>query len=244
MCTVSFVPKSNGFYLAMNRDEKRTRLTALPPAITDIDNHRAVFPHEPSGGTWIAANDAGVCLALINWHRIERKPRRSALSRGRVVKALAGKSSTEEIAAGLAGLPLKQLRPFRLITIVPSDKSLTEWRWNLEWLSARQHPWEARHWFSSGLDEMKAELERSRVCESAHKQKSPGSLAWLRRLHRSHSPKQGPFSICMHRSDAATVSYTELAVSEKRVVMRYKNAAACSKRATTTKMLPLLQPGR
>ena len=131
MCTVSFVPKSNGFYLAMNRDEKRTRLTALPPEITDIDNHRAVFPHEPNGGTWIAANDAGVCLALINWHRIEREPRRSALSRGRVVKALAGKSSAEEVAASLADLPLRQLRPFRLITIVSSDKSLTEWRWNL-----------------------------------------------------------------------------------------------------------------
>src|SRR5712691_1925477 len=109
MCTVSFVPKSSGFYLALNRDEKLTRTTALPPAIVDLTKHRAIFPHEPNGGTWIATNDAGVCLALINWHKIEREPTHSITSRGQVVKALADKSSAEEIAAGLAGLPLGQL---------------------------------------------------------------------------------------------------------------------------------------
>ena len=36
------------------------------------------------------------------------------------------------------------------------------------------------------------------------------SLAWMRRLHRSHVPAPGPFSICVHREDARTVSYTEI----------------------------------
>src|SRR5437762_596540 len=104
MCTISFVPKSRKFYLAMNRDEKFTRSTALPPAIVDLADRRAIFPREPEGGTWIAANNAGVCLALVNWHRIERQPVRSITSRGQVVKALAAKSSDEEISAGLAAL--------------------------------------------------------------------------------------------------------------------------------------------
>ena len=132
MCTISFVPKLRGFYLAMNRDEKFTRSTALPPAIVDLADRRAIFPREPEGGTWIAANDAGVCLALINWHRIERQPVRSIASRGQVVKALAAKSSDEEIAAGLAALPLRRLRPFRLIAIIPSEQRVTEWRWDLD----------------------------------------------------------------------------------------------------------------
>src|SRR5437870_10476802 len=129
MFTISFVPKLLGFYLAMNRDEKFTRSTALPPAIVDLADRRAIFPREPEGGTWISANDAGVCLALINWHRIEREPRRSIATRGQIVKALAAKSSTEEIAAGLATLSLRQLRPFRLIAVIPSEKKVTEWRW-------------------------------------------------------------------------------------------------------------------
>src|SRR5260370_2862408 len=117
MGTISFVAKLRGFYLAMNRDEEFTRSTALPPAIVDLADRRAIFPRESEGGTWIAANDAGVCLALINWHRIERQPVRSIASRGQVVKALAAKASDDEIAAVLAAVPLRRPPPFRLIAI-------------------------------------------------------------------------------------------------------------------------------
>src|SRR5437773_11956472 len=68
MCTISFVPKLRGFYLAMNRDEKFTRSTALPPAIVDLADRRAMFPREPEGGTGIADNYAGVGLPCVNWH--------------------------------------------------------------------------------------------------------------------------------------------------------------------------------
>jgi hypothetical protein len=239
MCTISFVPNERGFYVAMNRDEKLTRSTALPPAIVDLAKRRAIFPREPEGGTWIAANDAGVCLALINWHTVDREPARSIVSRGQVVRALVAKSSAEEIETGLAALPLGRLRPFRLIAIIPSEKNVTEWRWNRDRLSTRKRAWERHHWFSSGLDEPKAEVERGRVCDSAQRQRSVGNLSWLRRLHRSHSPKRGPFSICMHRSDAATVSYTEVAVSERRATMRYKAGPCCSNKAMVTKTISL-----
>ncbi len=258
MCTISFVPKLRGFYLAMNRDEKFTRSTALPPAIVDLADRRAIFPREPEGGTWIAANDAGVCLALVNWHRIERQPVRSIASRGQVVRALAAKSSDEEIAAGLAALPLRQLRPFRLIAIIPSEQKVTEWRWDLQRLTRRNHEWRPQHWFSSGFDERKAERVRAGVCasfvaggvdpgkrETSPRRKQAGvnaagySLNALRRLHRSHSPERGPFSICMHRPDAATVSYTEVAVSKRRATMRYKSGPCCSNKAMATKTISL-----
>src|SRR6266699_7209126 len=118
MCTVSFLPSPQGFYLAMNRDEQRDRFSALPPEIVEFENHRVLFPREPTGGTWISANDAGVCLALINWHRITREPNNDVASRGEVVRALADESCAEEIADGVAKLPLHKLRPFRLIAIV------------------------------------------------------------------------------------------------------------------------------
>ncbi|OLE02180.1 MAG: hypothetical protein AUI36_43540 [Cyanobacteria bacterium 13_1_40CM_2_61_4] len=73
------------------------------------------------------ANAAGVCLALINWHRIQRRPVCSIMSRGQVVRKLAGKSSTSEVAVALNELPLNRLRPFRLVAIIPTEKSLTEW---------------------------------------------------------------------------------------------------------------------
>ncbi len=242
MCTVSLLPKAHGFYLAMNRDEKLNRSTALAPTIVDLESRRVVYPSEPAGGTWISTNDAGVCLALINWHRVEREPKHDVLSRGEVVRALAGKSSTNEIADGIGRLPLRKLRPFRLIAIVPSERLVTEWRWNFESLTRRDHKWRPMHWFSSGFDERRAQLERQRICDAAHASQSTRSLNWLRQLHCSHSPKRGPFSICMHRRDASTVSYTEVAVSEKRATMRYKAGPCCSNGAILTKMISLARP--
>jgi transport and Golgi organization protein 2 len=239
MCTVSFLPKPQGFYLAMNRDEKLDRFTALPPKIVDLAGRRAIFPREPTGGTWISANNAGVCLALINWHRIEREPKHDVVSRGQIVRELAGKSSTDAIAKGVMKLPLRKLRPFRLIAIVPSERLVIEWRWNLEGLTMRNHDWQRQHWFSSGLDEPRAERERQRVCDAAHNQQSAGNLRWLRQLHRSHAPRRGPFSICMHRPDATTVSYTEVAVSKRRATMRYKPGPCCSNGASVTRTISL-----
>jgi hypothetical protein len=242
MCTVSFLPSAHGFYLAMNRDEKLDRFTAFAPATVDVDGRCAVFPREPTGGTWISANDAGVCLALINWHRVKREPKHDIVSRGEVVMALAGKSTADQIAGSIGKLPLRKLRPFRLIAIMPSDRSVTEWRWNLESLTMWDHKWQPRHWFSSGFDDRRAELERQRICDAAFTQQSTKNLNWLRRLHRSHAPSRGPFSICMHRHDASTVSYTEVAVSIKRAAMRYKTGPCCSGGRIVTKMISRGRP--
>jgi hypothetical protein len=253
MCTVSFLPKPSGFYLAMNRDEKRDRVASLPPYVVEPEGHLAVFPREPTGGTWISANDSGVCLALINWHRIARTPKNDTLSRGLVVKELAGKSTGHEIESALKKLPVRKLRPFRLIAILPGERRVVEWRWNLQRLAIRNHEWQRQHWFSSGFDERRAEFERAKICSSfVAGDGDPGSktmpagvtaagysLSWLRRLHRSHAPKRGPFSICMHRRDAATVSYTEVVVSKQRASMRYKSGPSCSNGAKVTRTISL-----
>ena len=240
MCTVSFLPRAQGFYLAMNRDEKRDRLTGLAPAVVELEGHRAVFPCEPTGGTWISANDWGICLALINWHRIERKPKNNTLSRGLVVRKLAGKSTADAIDAAVKKLPLRKLPPFRLIAIAPRETRVTEWFWNLQHLTIRRHPWQRQHWVSSGFDERRAELERQRVWSAATDQEPGESLSWLRRLHRSHTPKLGPFSICMLRPDARTVSYTEIAVSRRRATMRYKPGPSCSNGTIVSRTISLV----
>lgn len=135
------------------------------------------------------ANAGGVCLALINWHRIQRRPVCSIMSRGQVVRKLAGKSSTSEVAVALNELPLNRLRPFRLVAIIPTEKSLTEWRWDLDRLTTRKHAWKSRHWFSSGFDEPRAKRERDRVCKAARNQNledgSIGCGAWIARTCRS-----------------------------------------------------------
>jgi hypothetical protein len=46
-------------------------------------------------------------------------------------------------------------------------------------------------------------------------------------LHRSHGTERGPYSTCMHREDAATVSYTEVTVSRQRADMSYTPGTPC-----------------
>lgn len=150
-----------------------------------------------------------------------------AISRGEVVNSVSAASSVDAAEAALQGLPLNRLNPFRLIGVFPATSELVEWRWNLKQLVRKPHPWKSQQWISSGFDEPTAQRVRGKHFQRAGRQHSAGSLDWLRRLHRSHSPQAGPCSTCMHRADAATVSYTEVTVSARRAAMGYHTGAPC-----------------
>jgi len=227
MCTVTFVPHKRGYRLGMNRDEKLMRITALPPSRTNVNNRSVLFPSEPGGGTWIAVTDSGVCLALINWYSFVSHVERMAVSRGEVVKSLSEATTSDLAEALLEQLPLNRMNPFRLIGIFPATREVIEWRWDLRKLDRRNCRWEMQQWISSGFDEPGAQRVRDKTFQAARRQRTAGSSDWLRRLHRSHLPHTGPFSTCMHRADAATVSYTEVAFVGRRTTMRYHAGPPC-----------------
>ncbi len=212
MCTVTFMPRRSGYCLAMNRDEKLARPPGLPPKLAVVKNRRVICPSEPGGGTWIALNDFGVSLALINSYSVAKQVERLPISRGEVVKATCAADHPQRMEAVLASLPLHRINPFRLIGVFPGSHQIIECRWDLRKLGLTICGWQTQQWISSGFDEPAAQRERSRTFRQALDQKAAGSLTWLRRLHRSHAPGKGPFSTCMHRPDAATVSYTEAVV--------------------------------
>jgi hypothetical protein len=227
MCTVTFIARQRGYCLGMNRDEKLTRPTGLPPKRKTMNGRAVLCPSEPGGGTWIAVNDYGATLALINWYSITERVGSKAVSRGEVLNSISAAISPDVADAALRGLPLNRINPFRLIGVYPATGENIEWRWNMEQLVRQNHRWKSQQWISSGLDEPTAQRVRSRTFQRAGQQHSAGGLDWLRRLHRSHSPQTGPFSTCMHRDDATTVSYTEVAVSSRQATMRYHPGTPC-----------------
>lgn len=226
MCTVTFMPRRRGYALAMNRDEKLSRVTGLPPSKNTIDGRVVVAPSEPSGGTWIALNDGGITIALINWYSVATRVNGETMSRGKVVNAISTATTPKIVDLALRELKLKRINPFRVIGVFPGINEIIEWRWDLNELVRTKHRWKAQQWISSGFDEPTAQRIRSQTFKRSLRQKSAGRLSWLRRLHGSHTPESGPFSICMHRADAATVSYTEVVVStNKNGQMRYYSGA-------------------
>ena len=227
MCTVSFIARQHGCLIAMNRDEKLSRAKGLPPRLVAVGARPVLAPSESSGGTWIALNETPAAFALINWYSVKAAVKTNPVSRGLVVQAVAVASSAAEASQIIARLPLPQINPFRLIGVFAAQKQVWEWRWDLKTLVCQKEPWRSRQWISSGFDEPEANRQRSKTFQAALGQKSAGRPDWLRRLHRSHAPAPGPFSTCMHRADAASVSYTEIIVFGRRATMAYWNQAPC-----------------
>jgi len=226
MCTVTFIPRSNGYCLGMNRDELLTRHIARPPKRETVISG-VLCPTEPGGGTWIALNEKHVCLALINWYSVTARVEGKPVSRGKIIQAARDADEPDSVQSVLDKLPIERINPFRLIGIFPDSREILEWRWNLKRLVCQKQPWQTQQWISSGFDEVTAQKIRSETFRRAQHQRSAGSLDWLRRLHRSHAPQAGPFSTCMHREDAASVSYTEVMVSPRQARMRYHAGAPC-----------------
>jgi hypothetical protein len=212
----------------MNRDEKRTRPQGLRPAQRNIGGQDVIYPSEPGGGTWIALNDKGVSLALINWHSVPQRVESDMLSRGAVIPSVGAAIAANSIDAGLGDLPLDRINPFRLISAIPASREVIEWRWDLKRLVRHDHQWQLQQWVSSGFDEPRVQEVRGGAFQRTQRQQSAGRLVWLRRLHRSHLPQEGPFSICMHREDAVTVSYTEVSVFGSRARMEHIRGAPCN----------------
>lgn len=227
MCTVTFLPARQGYRLGMNRDEQRRRVKAMPPKSIREKGRTFLAPYEPGAGTWIGLNDGGVSLALINWYAVHRRVAAHPVSRGEIVIAARTATTPDDVTITLQGLPLKRINPFRLIGVFPSAQIIAEWRWDQRRLVVRRHPWRAQQWISSGYDEPRAQRLRSAAFRAARRQASFGSAGWLRRLHRSHAPRPGPYSTCMHRADAVTVSYTEIAVQGSRGAMVYHDGPPC-----------------
>ncbi len=239
MCTVTFIARKRGYALGMNRDEKNARPTGHPPKRKMRNGHAVISPSEPGGGTWIAVNDCGATLALINWYSIAARVAGHAISRGEVVNSVSAAISPDVADAALRGLPLHRINPFRLIGVFPATRRIVEWRWDLKKLGQKSHRWKTRQWISSGFDERTAQRVRGRVFRQGLHCTSASHLSWLRKLHQSHAPHIGPFSTCMHRSDAATVSYTEITVLPRVATMRYRPGTPCMPTASSRRSLPL-----
>src|ERR1041385_1542276 len=157
MCTVTFIARQKGYCLGMNRDEKLTRVTALPPQLRQTGGRAVLCPSEPGGGSWLALNNTGAALALINWYSLEARVLVDAVSRGVVVNSASAAEAKNCVDSVLAQLPLAKINPFRLIGVFPNKREIFEWRWDLKKLARNKHPWKSQQWISSGFDEPQAQ---------------------------------------------------------------------------------------
>ena len=226
MCTVSWIHDDGGYQLLCNRDEKLTRKSALEPRLAVRNDTRFLAPADGDfGGTWIATNEFGVSVCLLNGANLtgsEIHGGAPGRSRGLLVLDLIPLASVAAMCDRLRETDLSAFAPFTLAVLEPGRPvAILEWDGSKKTLL-----FEGAERFmltSSSFDS--EEVRRSRQKEYSHVHDGEG----LFDFHRSHSPARSAYSVCMHRADAETVSFSKIQVSREETDFYYTPGAPCEK---------------
>ncbi len=223
MCTVTVAPARETIRLACNRDELRRRPVALPPRIEQFGPRRAVLPIDPtSGGTWVAVNDAGLALTLLNVSSRHgpAAPPAAPLSRGTIIPRLLRADSPLSAACSALALDPARYAPFRLLLVsrregveVHSDGARIR-------LAPRFGMTGPLLFTSSGLGDEAVEGPR-RLLFGEYFGRAGGWLAQQHAFHRHRWPDRPHLSVCMEREDARTVSHTLMHLGPDRITLTY-----------------------
>jgi hypothetical protein len=245
MCTVTVVTSRQTVRLACNRDELLSRPVALPPRIEEFGQRRAVLPVDPtSGGTWVAVNDAGLALVLLNVHSRNgtRAPQAATRSRGKVIPALLHDDTPLSGAFSALALDPAQYAPFRLVLVnrgeaveVHSDGSEVR-------LVRRIGMSRPLLFTSSGLGDQLVEGPRRQLFRECFDQ--PGDvLARQDAFHRQRWLDRPHLSVCMDREDARTVSHTVASIGLDSVTLTYHPDAPDRPAEAVSLTLPIASGG-
>jgi Transport and Golgi organisation 2 len=248
MCTVTIIPLGNGIRMACNRDESPLRPAALPPRLATFGRRRALLPIDPvSGGTWVAANDAGLVVTLLNFYAAphDRNAPAPKRSRGTIIPSLLDAATLAEAFERSGAILAADFADFRLV--LADRKAVAEVLLDRARL-VRKPPVRIDGpllFTSSGLGEdvvgppRRALFEGffvARACPSpsAKRGACAGPLAWRSgsdvrenwraqqdAFHRHSWPDRRHLSVCMRRPDARTVSYTVVEHDGDNVRMMY-----------------------
>jgi hypothetical protein len=222
MCTVSIVSLPDVLRLVVNRDEQRTRALALPPRLTSGDGVRALAPTDPaSGGTWVACNELGLAIALLNVNRPDDTPLASPQSRGAIVPGLMHCRSLDHLAAVAATIDTAVYGPFRLVAVHAGDGDVMEWS-PATAVTQRQSLAVPRLFTSSGLGDHHVEGPRCALFQrSVVRGETRDLLERQDRFHAHRWRARPALSVHMSRADAWTVSRTTVEIGARQCTMSY-----------------------
>lgn len=240
MCTLTWLRNADGFEIFFNRDEKKVRAPERPPVTLERDGVRFLAPRDgQDGGTWIGVNDRGLAVALLNRYVPDAGPAREEWrSRGLLVMELLTALHRAEVGELLAETELERYKPFSLFAADPAGCArLFEWTgWHLE---ETEDPDALMPLASSSFDQSLARVHRRNLYADLQARRAePPDAAALLAFHRSHAGGPGPFSVCMHRPDAETRSFTRVSVGAAGVSLLYQAGAPCSGAAEHRLELP------
>jgi len=224
VCTVTIVPVGDGFRLGCNRDERRDRAPALPPAVHGLSRRTAIFPVDPAGpGTWVGVNDASLAAALLNRTPDSPVPhdRRRRRSRGVIIPYLLECESLIDALQRGADVDPNDFNRFRVAlvqrgTVATLTSDGTE-------VAVEVHDLTRPMMLtSSSLGDELVENPRRRLFERLFGGEERSWAHAQIRFHEHQWRSRRDISIRMERPEATTVSHTFVSVSQSAIELRYR----------------------
>lgn len=208
--------------VAFNRDENRDRPAAKPPVRRRIGERVALLPVDPvSDGTWIAANDAGLILALLNGNPPQPVRANVSRSRGEIVPELI---SCDSPADALERFDRKlrpaDFAPFRLVLLGRGLLADLRWDGRQSMVSNRLLGGSPVLFTSSGLGDHLVEGPRRELFEMLF-ENAADPLAAQDAFHAHCWPGREHLSVNMSRADARTVSRAVIARDDDSIRFDY-----------------------
>jgi hypothetical protein len=222
---------AQGYEVFFNRDERRSRKPALPPAIRTGKVGRFIAPLDGDfGGSWLAANEHGLSLALENGYTdlddMAHEPPEGFTSRGLLLTALAGVRSGDEAIRRVSGGDLYKYRSFLLAVFDPDGRGVLA-RWTRGRLSVDRELDPSVPLVSSAFETDDVRQSRTELFRRMLDATGPDPTALHLAYHASHEPDKGPYSPCMHRPEARTVSFSHIQVDAREVRFHYVSHPPC-----------------
>ncbi len=225
MCTISFYPITDSYYfLSMNRDEARTRTSALPPHTSYSGKTLYIRPLDgEKGGTWIGVNQQGLSMCVMNWYGAQQPDGDSNyfISRGWIIPNLMDSVDLNDCDKQLHQLVNQKIRPFRLLAVQPDPIQVKEWYWDMNQLQTKALPAKQSIWTSSGWEPEHVHRVRKRVFENFWKAQDEVTFDKIKALHATQLPEPGPLAISMSHPKAMSVSNTIIEVAGEKAAMHY-----------------------
>ncbi len=176
-------------------------------------------------------NEFGLTFGLLNFYQ-GRLPKGRLISRGKIVKACASFNAVGDAINYVRELNLAKYAPFSLLCFSPGDTgtgaapSVTMLRWTgRELLESNQNC----PLISSAVRYDEVYSSRLSVYTEilGSKNKDEKTVSDYLELHASHAPDRSSHSICMHRDDAQTVSFSQIEVTPSEIKYYYADGAPC-----------------
>ena len=222
---MTWFTKEDGYELFFNRDEQLSRRRAELPSIKTAADVNYIAPTDSdAGGTWIAVNQYGVTVCLLNHYQFEQiETYKKWTSRGEIVRSFATTSSLDLAESQFESLDLNDYRAFRMFIIdQKGNNRLFVWDGHSSRIECNVTTPKS----SSSVDSKEVKRKRKELFKNLNLIDSKDASKYID-YHASHLPSRSKDSVCMHRDDAKTVSLSHVNVTGQGILFAYADGSPC-----------------